>query len=336
MAGSGFCSSAIEERWKNIIATLDGFKDMNIDAVSVMIAAPDLTIGDSTTIINFYQRLANEIHMRKMKLYVEHFDNPPFSPHAHKNLQNTPQGKKEFLDMREKELSMIYRKIKPDYLSIITEPETMTRWTHLAFTAAELADWVGDVCINLKNSGASPKTLLGAGAGIWEPDDFVIKLSRQKKIDYVDVHIYALKSSAKETILRFDSLVNKVRKIEPDMKIAIGETWLYKHSEKEPYNFAMYKETFFRDNFSYWSPLDQKFMELLMGVAQKDKISVVVPYFSQYFFKYYIFGEKESENIPPWPECILTSWNKAAEFIYKRQLSPTGKAMSSMLKVIQK
>lgn len=165
MAGSGFGLSVTDQQWENILATLDAFKDMNVDAVSVMIAAPDLTVGDSSSLISFYQHLGSEIHIRKMKLYVEHFDNPPFSPHAYKNLQNTPQGKKEFLNMREKELSMIYRKVKPDFLSIINEPETMMRWTHLSFSADELADWVGQVSTHLKSSGVSPNTLLEPGQG---------------------------------------------------------------------------------------------------------------------------------------------------------------------------
>lgn len=336
LAGSGFGISVSSQKWKDIIATLDAFKNMNVDAVSVMIAAPDLTFGDSSSLISFYQRLVNEIHLRKMKLYVEHFDNPPFSPHAYKNLRNTPQGKKEFLDMREKELTIIYRTIKPDFLSIITEPETMMRWTHLSFSAEELADWVGQVSTHLKSLGVSSNTLLGAGAGTWEPENFVIKLAQQKILDYIDIHVYALNSSVKETILHLDSLIHNVRKIEPAKKITIGETWLYKHGIKEPVTFTMYKETFYRDNFSFWSPLDQEFMGLIMGIAQKDDISVVVPYFSQYFFTYFTFGDKDSENLPPWPGSVLTSWNEAIKSIHNHHLTSTGKAMSLMLNGIKK
>src|SRR5437870_8838345 len=98
-----------------------------------MIAAPFLTIGDPTSLIEVYQRLAKEIHLRSMKLYVEHFVSPPFSPYALKGLHDDAQGKKEFLEMMEKEVSLIYREIKPDYLSLLTEPETLLRWTHLSF-----------------------------------------------------------------------------------------------------------------------------------------------------------------------------------------------------------
>jgi hypothetical protein len=143
--------------------------------------------------------------------------------------------------------------------------------------------------------------------------------------------MYALNSTVKDNALRFDSLVQKIKKIRPGINITIGETWLYKRSETEPVTLAMYKETFFRDNFSFWSPLDQKFLKLIMGIAQKENISVVVPYFSQYFFAYYTFGEIEANKLPQWPICVPISWNKAIDSIHNKQFSETGKALSALI-----
>jgi hypothetical protein len=75
---------------------------------------------------------------------------------------------------------------------------------------------------------------------------------------------------------------SKIRETRPNMRITMGETWLWKHGAEEPKE--TYKEAYFRDNFSFWSPLDKQFLNLVMGIAQKENISVVVPYFSQYFF----------------------------------------------------
>ena len=81
-----------------------------------------------------------------------------------------------------------------------------------------------------------------------------------------------------------------------------------------------------------WSPLDVQFVELLMGIAQKENISVVAPYFSQYLFAYYTFGDVESSKLPPWPGSVPVSWNKALEAIRSHQLSATGKAISAVLR----
>jgi len=330
-AGSGFGSAASDsQRWKDLLDTLDAFKAARMNAVSVMIAAPDLSLGDPQPLIDFYRRLAGAIHSRDMKLYVEHFDNPPFSPHAHKGLQDTPQGKKDFLNMREKELSLIYREIKPDYLSILTEPETMIRWSHLSFSADELADWIGEVTTRLKSTGASPNTRLGAGAGTWEAEDFVLKFARQPNLDYVDIHLYALNLNGEDMVARLATRIHKVRETRPKMTVKIGETWLYKHGAEEPK--GMLRDAFFRDNFSFWSPLDEQFCKLLLGIAQKENISAVAPYFSQYFFAYYTFRDAESSKLPPWPGSVPLSWNKAIESIRSHRLSATGEGIKALLR----
>jgi hypothetical protein len=284
MAGSGYGSAAPDlQRWKDLLATLDAYKAVRMDAVSIMIAAPDLTLSDPGPLLEFYRRLAGEVHSRNLKLYVEHFDNPPFSPHAHKGWQNDPQGRKAFLKMREKELVLIYQNIKPDFLSLVTEPATMNRWSHLSLSADELADWIADVTTHLKRTGASPKTLLGAGAGTWEPENLVVKFAQQTNLDYVDIHLYTLKLNGEDNVAKLATLIRKVRNARPGIKITIGETWLYKHGADEPKGMLS-REAFARDNFSFWSPLDEQFLKLVMGIAQKENICVVAPYISQYFF----------------------------------------------------
>ena len=237
--------------------------------------------------------------------------NIPSSPHAHKgphalkDLQDDPQGRQDFLKIMEQEDALIYREIKPDYLTLINEPETaINRMLHLTFSADELADWVGEVTTHLKSTGASPNTLLGAGAVTWEPEEFVLKFAKQTNLDYVDIHMYSigLKLQGKDQVAKLATLVRKIREARPNMRITIGETWLLKlgAGDMGP-KVTTYQEIFQRNNFSFWSPLDEQFLALLMGIAQKENISVVAPFFSQYFFTYYTFGDAESSKLPPWP-----------------------------------
>jgi hypothetical protein len=331
MAGSGYGpASPDSQRWKDLLATLDAYKAMRMDAVSIMIAAPDLTLSDPEPLLGFYKRLAREVHSRNLKLYVEHFDNPPFSPHAHKGWQDDPQGRKAFLKMREKELVLIYQNIKPDFLSLVTEPATMNRWSHLSLSTDELADWIADVTTHLKSTGVSPKTLLGAGAGGWEPDNFVVKFAQQTNLDYVDIHLFALKLNGEDNVAKLATLIRKVRNARPSITITIGETWLYKHGADEPKGMLS-REAFVRDNFSFWSPLDGQFLKLVMGIAQKENICVVAPYFSQYFFTYYDFGDAESSKLPSWPASIPVAWDRALQSIRLHKLSTTGEAMRAMV-----
>jgi hypothetical protein len=329
MAGSGYGPAAADSpRWKDLLATLDAFKAMGMNATSVMIAAPDLTLSDPQPLIAFYRRLTDEIHARGMKLYVEHFDNPPFSPHAHHGFADDATGRKEFLRMRAAEAALIYREIQPDFLSLITEPATMGRWSHLTFSAAELADWVGEIATELKTAG-SP-THVGAGAPSWEPEEFVLRLARQPSLDYVDIHLYALNLDGVDQLAQFSILVRKIREVRPAMPITIGETWLYKHGASEPKGM-LNRDAYFRDNFSFWSALDVRFLSLVMGLAQKENVGVIAPYFSEHFFTYYTFGDEESGKLPPWPASVAVAWQKALVPIREHRLSVTGKAVSAML-----
>ena len=326
------------QRWKDLLATLDAYRTMGVDAVFVQILAPDLVLGDPGALLDFYQRLAREIHSRNMKLYVEHFVNVPFKPntpsssHALKDLQGDPQGRQDFLKIMEQESLLIYREIKPDYLTLIDEPESaIIQVLHLSFSADELANWVGEVTTHLKSTGASPNTLLGAGAVTWETEDFVLKFARQTNLDYVDIHLYAVKLKGEDQVAKLATLVRKIREARPNIRITIGEAWLLKVGAGGP-KVTKYQEIFFRNNFSFWSPLDEQFLALLMGIAQKENISVVVPFFSQHFFTYYTFGDAESDRLPPGVgSSISVTWKKALKSIRNHQLSPTGKAMSAML-----
>ena len=345
MAWSMFDPPASDsQHWKDLLTTLDAYKTMGMDAVFVQIEAPDLTFGDPGARIDFYQRLAREIHLRNMKLYVEHFINVPFKPnipssaHGHKglpvleDLKDNPEGRQEFLRILEQENALIYREIKPDYLTLINEPRiTINRMLHLTISADELANWVGEVTTRLKSTGASPNTLLGAGALTWEPEDYILKFAQQKNLDYVDIHLYSLTLKDEDQVAKLATLVQKIREARPNMKITIGETWLLKLGVAGP-KVTTTQEMFLRNNFSFWSPLDEQFVTLLMGIAQKENISIVAPTGSQYFFTYYTFGDAESGKLPPGiGNSLSVTWNKALESIRNHQLSTTGKAMNLML-----
>jgi hypothetical protein len=205
-------------------------------------------------------------------------------------------------------------------VSLVTAPETtMIRWAHLSFSAEELATWVGEVTTHLKSMGASPNTMLGAGAGTWEPEDFVLKFAQQPNLDYLDIHLYALRLHAEDHVNKLATLVRKIREARPPMRVTIGETWLYKHGAEEPKGMLNTEA------------LDEQFLNLLMGIAQKENISVVAPYFSQYFFACYTFGDAESSKLLPGPGSIPASWDKALDSIHNHRLTSTGKAMSAML-----
>jgi len=59
-------------------------------------------------------------------------------------------------------------------------------------------------------------------------------------------------------------------------------------------------------------------------VSRSKGISVLAPYFSQYFFVTLPF--EAARPLPSWPACVVTEWRDAVASIReKRALSPTGR-----------
>jgi hypothetical protein len=78
--------------------------------------------------------------------------------------------------------------------------------------------------------------------------------------------------------------------------------------------------------------LDEQFLALLMGLSQKENISVIAPTGSQYLFDYYTFGDAEVANLPRGAgKRISASWDKAVESMRNHRLSSTGKALTAIL-----
>ena len=326
-----------QERWTGLMKTLDAFQAMGMNGVLVQIMAPDLVWGDREGLLAFYRRLATEVRSRHMKLYVEHFVNLPFvanaptKEHRGARIEDTPAGRQEFLDILEREVTLIYRELKPDYLSILTEPgAAIVRELHLSLKSDDFAGWVGKVCTELKQSGASPATLLGAGLATFEPDILATKFARQADLDYIDFHVYLMKLNGADQIARLASMIQMVRAVRPAMKLTIGEAWLFKTGAQAP-NPAI-DEIFLQNNFSFWSPLDQGFLSLLVGVAQQKQVDVIAPFFSQFFFSYYTYGEADAKALPTGTRSLRLSWQKATAAIDAQQLSPTGTALKALLR----
>lgn len=318
------------DRWHDLIATIDAFKDLGADAVSVMISLPDLSDDDAPQLVDFYSRLATEIHKRKMKLYIEHFISPPSRTKKIQDFSNDEEGRQAFFKMLQREIAFIYKGIKPDYLTIVSEPQTINRWTQLTLSPEEISSWLDTLCTALKRTGVSPNTLLGAGAGTWENDEYLVKFAGCKDLDYIDFHFYPLMMNGKNSLATMSLQIEELREVRPDMMVNIGETWLYKHGSQDP--GGMYdKEAYKSNNYSFWAPLDQTFLKLLMAVAKKEKISVVAPYFSQYLFTSYDFGSDDANKLPAFPGCMMVSWVRAVKSIQLKQLTPIGTTLKELL-----
>ena len=76
-----------------------------------------------------------------------------------------------------------------------------------------------------------------------------------------------------------------------------------------------------------YSELDARFLQLMNTVGRKKGISVIAPYFPQYF---YIARKPDPAFIPDWPVGLAEEWRLAVEAIGARAFSPTGRAFRDL------
>ena len=321
------------DRWKDLMTALDGFQALGVNAVSLMVSFPDLTaeVKDPEPLLKSYGALAAELRARKMKLLVEHFVYPPWAPTREgkfvAGIKALPDPEGAFLDYKKKEINLILSRIKPDYLTIVTEPGTCDKFLGVSVSTEDYVQWLNGLLAELSASGAKGGTKLGAGAGAWEPERYVSAFTKIKGLDYVDIHFYPMKLGPEDLFAKFLRLADQIKADDPSKELVVSETWLYKHGADEPKG-VFSAEAYGRNGYDFWAPLDARFLELINTVGKKKGLAVIAPYFPQFFFT---AGKFDPAVAPDWPAGMTEEWRLALGAAGRGAVSPTGKAFGEML-----
>lgn len=276
-----------EENYQYILLYLDRLEQLGVKGVKVTVGYP-LLVSDfphSNRYLDFYTKLSQEIsEKRGLGLLVQStalFTESEFSTigdqlkayYQDLVLEKYQQGKRE-------QINKILTHLKPDYLTVETEPDTMAHNTGLK----ELNDpQVFRKTIKQQIEGVNRgNTLIGAGVGTWNDQSFAEEIVTIPNLDFFEMRIYPVVGEYLENALIFADLAKAHGK-----KIIMGESWLYKASEQEvKQGGAIVLKAFTRDTFSFWQPLDQKFLEILVKLAHFKQIEFVSPFWTKYFFGY--------------------------------------------------
>jgi hypothetical protein len=269
-----------EDTFQGILLTLDRLKTLGVKGIALGILYPVLksSFPRSSEYLNFYKQVAVEIKKRGFTLIVETttiFKEPEFAnlkvDYAGFNLEQYKQEKRRMVET-------VIREIKPDFLTIDSEPLTQQRNTGVKLPVKDFTEAIQFVLKDLDRS----KVKLGAGAGTWDSFSYFESLIKNTSLDYIDIHIYPIQRDFLwERTLRIANLAKAHGK-----KISVGETWLYKASEKEFSGLeAVQPQIFGRDVFEFWAPLDGKFMEVMIKLSHHLGLE-----FCSFFWMRYLYG----------------------------------------------
>jgi hypothetical protein len=268
------------ETYEGTLVYLDALQSLGIQGVKVSINYPLLApdFPDSDRYLEYYKNLAQELRKRNMKMLVaigNLFPDPSFTD-LQISFSNLTFA--EYRQTKRQIAERIINEIHPDYLTLANEPSTEAMTTGLKVTVPEFTETVRYVLNGLNHSGV----LIGAGAGTWNSLDYVKSLAKDTEIDYIDIHIYP--ANYLEQALTIADIAHASNK-----RLIIGEAWTYKVYDSELGdlgNIATQADIFGRDVYSFWEPLDSKFLKILTELANIKGYEFISPFWSKYFFGY--------------------------------------------------
>ncbi len=274
--------------------TLDRLQQLGVQGATITLSFPLLNTDfpRSADYISFYETVARHVRARGMVFTVEQhviFHGTPFSP-----VQYDFAGLSfdDFVALDRQMTRTVIERLQPDYLTLLSEPDTFATLTgyRQALTPAGAAAMIERVVEGL----ARGRTKIGAGAGSWLPNagEYAAAFARTS-LDYVDLHIYPITAG---TMRNAQAVVDAARAA--DKPVVLDEAWLYKIGPGENLGgVAAAPEAFRRDAFSFWAPLDARFLSLVTRFARANGIAYVAPFWSTFFWGYVDYGD-DTKGLP--------------------------------------
>ncbi|HEX9532608.1 MAG TPA: alpha-amylase family protein [bacterium] len=282
---------------------LTRLQGLGVNAVTICIGFPLLyrpffefngDPDDYERFIDFYRKLSAEVHRRNMKLIVESsiLFGGVYSQGSGLNVVEYYKklSEPDIVAARVEVARTIIREAQPDYLNLGSEPDTQGKLTGRPdlSTPDGFSRMTAYLVEQLRAAGVG-KTQLGAGIGTWQRfGETYLKALCGTGIDFVDLHVYPVNRDLLDKLITYTDQAHACGK-----PVAISEAWLQKQRDSEftqidaVFDNAIYA----RDTFSFWSPLDQKFLMSLVKFAHWKRLSYLSPFWSKFFWAYLDYDE---------------------------------------------
>jgi len=255
-----------------------GFKGVVL-AVKYPLLKPDFP--RSAEYLQFFKDIVAECHKRDIKVLVECgvvFAGTPYSSIQYDWSRYTTAT---LLQGLQDELIVIAREIKPDYLTLANEPVTEENLTGLIITPATWRDFISSTIGKINRSDG---LLLGAGTGTWENPAYINNVIGMPGLDYVDLHIYPLNQDGRY----LDRALNWATQARAaGQRVTVSESWLWKASAEElSTGMGDIEKVMNRDVYSFWYPLDARFTQDIIDLADATDMDFISFFWTRNFFTY--------------------------------------------------
>lgn len=305
--------------------SLTRLKELGVQGVTVEIGYPLLlpSFPRSADYVSFFKQVAADVRSHGLKLDVETnvvFANTPFSTikTSFAGLTLT-QLANDMLAMDQTVIDNLH----PDYLDVCAEPDTEASLLGLPALndPQNFAQFAQAVAGGLKKGS----TLVGAGGSTWESPAFDEALVTIAPLDFICLHVYPLSTTILDSIISSCAVGRQHGK-----KLVMEEAWLYKvGTGGMVVGIAANEGIFRRDVYSFWQPLDQKFLQTITQLAELEGVEYVSPFWSTYFFAYLPYDSQTASA--SYPQLVKMENAAVAARMKADQFSPTGRYYQGLI-----
>jgi hypothetical protein len=243
-------------------AELDALQALGVGGVTVDVSFPLLLTSTAghAGYLEFYEQVAKQIRARHMVFSVE--ENPIFSGTPLTTLHISYAGLtlSKYAAEQRRQAQLIVDDLKPEYLSLLTEPDTFTDVLHITLDTPATATAV--VCDELAGLRRG-HTLVGAGSGTWSAPSIDRALLARTSINYLDVHVYPLGPADVANLNADVSAANASH-----TPLVMDEAWLNKPQPSAGLGPAGAPEALKVKSYSFWEPLDETWVSAMAGYVR--------------------------------------------------------------------
>lgn len=291
-----------ESRRAGVRQELDGLKALGVKAVSLDLSFPVLhppfhqSPEEYQQYLDFYTQLAEDVRARGLKLIVKtqalftqgsytNWDVAPY--YASLTLPQYQQGRMEVA-------RTIATYLRPDYLSVIQEPDTEAEQTGKPeLGTVEGSTALLNVILGGLQAAGVEGVAVGAGVGTWQTDHLsYVDSFASTAIDFVDMHVYAVNRDYLPRALEIADVARSHGK-----RVGMSDTWVYKVRDAE-LDVIDFSTIFARDVFGFWAPLDAYHLQVMVELAHYKQLEFMSAFWALYF-RGYIDYDDSTKDLPP-------------------------------------
>jgi hypothetical protein len=299
---------------------LDRMKQLGMHGVTLSIHEYCLARAPrAAELLAFYKRVVAGIRARGLLLAVE--------SQAQFGVDYAEVTFDAYRQARRKTLHLIVSELQPNYLAICSEPSTEAQLT--GFSELLIPSNYGGFLAWLLQGLPRGTSLIGAGGGSWQ-DNVYFELFTRLPVDFVGLHVYPIVNvpDRGDFLGRVTEIATLAR--QRGKRMMIGECWLHKATTEELVAMTPPPVIFQRDVFSFWQPLDMKFIKKIADVSRVQRIDYVSTFWTQYHLAYVDYADSTKRLL--FKDLILLVEEQAERNALAGVFSPTGQYYSSVIR----